>query len=85
MLLGKFEMLFEGRVGSKGELFPPKKVREILGLKPGVKVVYRVENGRLIVEPIPSLEDVLKEPKPVKISVKEFYRFRREFSKRLES
>jgi len=37
------------------------------------------------VEPIPSLEDVLKEPKPVKISVKEFYRFRREFSKRLES
>jgi len=77
-------LIIEGRVGSKGELFPPKKLREKLGLKPGMKVIYRVENGKLIVEPIPNLEDILKEPKPIKIRSKDFYEFRRELSRGLE-
>ncbi len=77
-------MAVEGRVGSKGELFPPKEIRELLGLKPHTRVLYRVEDGKLIVEPIPSLEEVLKEPKPVKISIEEFHRFRKELSKRIE-
>jgi len=75
----------EGRVGSKGELFPPKEIRERLGLRPHTKVIYRVEGGRLIVEPIPSLEDVVKEKPHVKVTLEEFYRFRRELSKRLEA
>jgi len=54
----------ESRVGSKGELFPPKEVREKLGLKLHSKVIYKVEDGRLIVEPVPSLEEVLSEPQP---------------------
>jgi len=74
----------EGRVGSKGELFPPKELREKIGLKPHMKVIYRVQDGKLIVEPIPSIEDVLKEPKPVKIGVEEFYKFRKELSKSAE-
>ncbi len=77
-------MSIEGRVGSKGELFPPKELREKIGLKPHMKVIYRVQDGKLIVEPIPSIEDVLKEPKPVKISVEEFYKFRKELSKSAE-
>ena len=77
-------MGIEGRVGSKGELFPPKELREKIGLKPHMKVIYRVQDGKLIVEPIPSIEDVLKEPKPVKISVEEFYKFRKELSKSAE-
>ena len=77
-------MRIEGRVGSKGELFPPKELREKIGLKPHMKVIYRVQDGKLIVEPIPSIEDVLKEPKPVKISVEEFYKFRKELSKSAE-
>ena len=76
-----FRLTVEGRVGSKGELFPPKEVREKLGLKPRMKVIYRVKDGKLIVEPIPSIEEVLKEPKPIHIKVKEFYEFRREISK----
>jgi len=75
----------EGRVGSKGELFPPKEVREKLGLKPHMKVIYRVENGRLIVEPIPTLEDVLEKPPEVEISLEDFHRFRKELSKEAES
>ena len=46
--------------------------------------MYRVQDGKLIVEPIPSIEDVLEEAKPVKISVEEFYRFRKELSRKLE-
>ena len=78
-------MSVEGRVGSKGELFPPKEVREKLGLKPHMKVIYRVENGRLIVEPIPTLEDVLEKPPEIEISLEDFHRFRKELSKEAES
>jgi AbrB family looped-hinge helix DNA binding protein len=75
----------ESRVGSKGELFPPKEIREKLGLKPHTKVIYKIEGGRLIVEPIPNIEDVLKEIKTVKITLEEFHKFRKEISRRIES
>lgn len=74
----------EGKVGSKGELFPPKKIREKLGLNPHTRVIYRVEDGRLIVEPIPSLEDVLRERAEVEITLEDFHKFRKELSKRVE-
>jgi len=75
----------ESRVGSKGELFPPKEIREKLGLKPHTKVIYKIEGGRLIVEPIPNIEDVLKEIKTVKITLEEFHKFRKEISRHIES
>lgn len=73
------------RVGSKGELFPPKEIREKLGLRAHVKVIYKIEEGRLLVEPVPNLEDVLKEPPSVEVTLEEFQRFRRELSKKAES
>ncbi|NHV99206.1 MAG: AbrB/MazE/SpoVT family DNA-binding domain-containing protein [Thaumarchaeota archaeon] len=75
----------ESRVGSKGELFLPKKIREELGLHPHTKVIYRVEGNRLVVEPIPSLEEVLKKQPSVEITLEEFHEFRRELSRRAES
>ncbi len=77
--------MYKSRVGSKGELFPPKKLRKKLGLEPRRRVVYRIEKGRLIVEPIPSLEEVLSEPPAVKVSIEEFHDFRRELSRRAEA
>lgn len=77
--------MYKSRVGSKGELFPPKELREKLGLEPQGRVVYRIEKGRLIVEPIPSLEEVLSEPPVVKVSVEEFRGFRKELSRRAEA
>jgi len=71
-------------VGSKGELFPPKDVREKLGLRPHTKVIFKVEGGRLVVEPIPSLEEVLEEPSPVEITLEEFHDLRREISRKAE-
>ena len=75
----------ESRVGSKGELFPPKEIREKLGLKPFTKVIYKIEDGRLVVEPVPSLEEVLKDPPALEITIDEFLSFRRDLSKRAES
>ena len=75
----------EIRGGSKGELFPPKEIRERLGLRPRTKVIYKVVDGRLLVEPVPSLEEVLKEPPLVEITLEEFHGFRRELSRKAES
>jgi len=75
----------KSRVGSKGELFPPKEIREKLGLRAHVKVIYKIEEGRLVVEPVPNLEDVLKEPPSVEITLEEFHGFRKELSRKAES
>jgi bifunctional DNA-binding transcriptional regulator/antitoxin component of YhaV-PrlF toxin-antitoxin module len=74
----------EGRVGSKGELFPSKEIREKLGLIPHTRVIYRVENGKLIVEPVHSVEDMIDLPPEVEITQEELDADRRELSRRLE-
>jgi bifunctional DNA-binding transcriptional regulator/antitoxin component of YhaV-PrlF toxin-antitoxin module len=75
----------ESRVGSKGELFPPKEIREKLGLHPHMRVIYRIQDGTLLVEPIKSLQDILKEPPTMEITLEEFHSFRKDLSKKVES
>jgi len=75
----------KSRVGSKGELFPPKEIRRRLGLKPHVKIIYKIEDGRLLVEPVPSLEEILKEPSLVEVTQEKCREFRRELSRKAES
>ena len=75
----------KGKVGSKGEIFPPKEIREKLGLRPGTVIDIKVEDDRLIVRPVPKVKDLLKEPSQVEITLEEFHKFRRELSKRAES
>jgi bifunctional DNA-binding transcriptional regulator/antitoxin component of YhaV-PrlF toxin-antitoxin module len=75
----------KSRVGSKGELFPPKEIREKLGLRAHARVIYKIEDGRLVVESIPSLEEVLKEPPSVEIVLEDFYKHRKELSRKAES
>jgi AbrB family looped-hinge helix DNA binding protein len=75
----------ESRVGSKGELFPPKKIREKLGLKACTKVIFKMESGRLIVEPVPTIKEVLKEGTPVEITLEEFHKQRKELSRLAEA
>ena len=55
-----------GRVGAKGELIPLRKQRDEAGLRPRGDV--RTEEGRLVVEPLPALKDVLREPPEVVIA-----------------
>ena len=73
-------MSVKGVVGKKGELFPPKGIRELIGLKSGGKVIYRVEQSKLIVEPVPDLVTALKLPKFAKTTVKEFEKERKELA-----
>jgi bifunctional DNA-binding transcriptional regulator/antitoxin component of YhaV-PrlF toxin-antitoxin module len=68
----------------QGELFPSREIREKVGLKPHTRVAYTVEDGRLIVEPLPSLTDLLAEPPEVEISLKDLHRDRRKLSKEIE-
>lgn len=75
----------KSRVGSKGELFPPKEIREKLGLHAHTKVIYKIEDGRLVVEPVPSLEEVINETPSVEITLDEFQKHRKELSQKAES
>lgn len=75
----------EGRVGSKGELFPPKELRKKVGLDANSRVRYTVEDGRLVVESIPDLDQLMSQRPQVEISLAEFKRFRRELSRKSEA
>ena len=75
----------EGKVGSKGELFPSKKIRMAAGLKKNQKVKYSVVQGRLIVEKIPDPIELLSQPPKVTIAWDEFKEDRFSLSKELES
>ncbi len=61
-----------GRVGQKGELFPPKEVREEAGLKTGDNVVYKADHGRIEVVRIPGLREAFSLKKIAKITFEEF-------------
>lgn len=63
---------FIGKVGSKGELYPPKKIRKLIGFEPETKVEFMVTpNGELLVKKIESTEDILKMDPIAKVKVNE--------------
>lgn len=74
----------EGKVGSKGELFPSKRIREALGLLKDQRVKYSVINGRLIVERIPDPVELFSRPAKVTMTIEELKNDRRQLSKELE-
>ena len=73
-------MSTKGIVGKKGELFPPKEMRDMVGLKSGGEVIYRIEKSKLIVEPVQDILTAIKLPKFAKTTVKEFEKERRELA-----
>jgi bifunctional DNA-binding transcriptional regulator/antitoxin component of YhaV-PrlF toxin-antitoxin module len=75
--------MITGKVGSKGELFPPKSIREQMGLKKGQKVVYRVLNGRMIVEKYLELDEILAKSPKIEISFDEIKKDRKELSEEI--
>ncbi len=60
-----------GRVGQKGELFPPKEVREEAGLKPGDRMLYKADHGRIEVVKIPGIREAFSRRKTAKITFEE--------------
>jgi len=67
---------FRGQVCVKGALFPPREVRDAVGLKPGGTVEYRVEGGRLVVVPVQTLPEVFARRRSVTITREEVRRVR---------
>ena len=57
-------------VGKRGEIYTDEKLRKAAGIKKGGRVRATVTKGRLIIEALPSLEDLFKGPM-VTISAKE--------------
>ena len=74
----------ESVVGSKEEIYPPKAVRRALGLKPGMKVRFRVEGHRLVVEPIPTVRELMEMEPMTTVTLEELKEDRKELSRRLE-
>lgn len=56
------------KIGSKGEIFPPKEVREFLGFNKDQSIIMKVYSNRVIIQRIDSLEEILSKPTDVKIS-----------------
>ena len=69
-------------VGSKGELFPPKKVREKAGFKPGDEIIFEASEGVIVVKKRISLREALRLPKYVEMAPEEWERESREENKK---
>jgi len=52
----------ESKVGKKGEILPKKPLREYSGINPGDKVFIEAHPGRLIINKIFSVEELLDMP-----------------------
>ena len=49
------------KVGKKGEIYTSKEIREEVGIRPGGYVKAVVKDGKLIIEGLPTIEDLLDE------------------------
>ena len=48
-------------VGKRGEIYTDERLRKAAGIKKGGRVRATATKGRLVIEPLPSLEDLLKD------------------------
>ncbi len=65
-------LILEVRVGRRRTIVIPKPVAEILGIDEGSRLELRVEDGRIVLEPIPdAVELSLRGEKVAKISLEE--------------
>ena len=73
----------KGRVGKKGEIYIPKKIRESVGLIPGDEIEVDVDEGKLVIRKKPSALDLLKQRPLATIKVEEMREIRKRLSERL--
>ena len=73
------------KVGSKGEIFPPKEIREKLGFKPNQPILLSIHQDQLIVRKIHSIEEILNVPPKTKISYHAWKQFKEELTEKYES
>jgi AbrB family looped-hinge helix DNA binding protein len=59
------------KVGKKGEIYVTKELRKKVGIVEDSFVKVLVKDGRLIIEPIPRIEDLIKEKKIIELTSQE--------------
>jgi len=72
------------KIGSKGEIFTPKKIRKKLGLEPNQSILMTVHQDKLIIRKLHSIEDILNTPSKVKISYHAWKQFKEQLSEEYE-
>ena len=71
------------KVGSKGEIFPPKEIREYLGLSSDQIIILSVVNEKLIIRKVFSYQEILNRPAKVKISREAWKQLKKEGNEEL--
>ena len=74
-----------GKIGKKGEIYIPKRVRELVNLNPGDEVLVEVRGEELIIRKKESVIDVLMEEAVSKVSVEELREIREKLSELLRA
>lgn len=72
------------KIGSKGEIFPPKKIREKLGLTPNQPILMTVHRDKLIIRKLHSVDNILSTPSKVKISYHAWKQFKEDLTEEIE-
>ncbi|RLI82227.1 AbrB/MazE/SpoVT family DNA-binding domain-containing protein [Archaeoglobales archaeon] len=72
-----------GKVGKKGEIYIPKKIRELAGLMPGDEVEVEVAGDKLMIRKRPTALDLLKREAVAEVKVEEMREIRDSLSERL--
>jgi len=72
------------KIGSKGEIFPPKKIREKLGLTPNQPILMTVHRDKLIIRKLHSIDTILSTPSKAKISYHAWKQFKKELTEEIE-
>ncbi len=73
------------KIGSKGEIFPPKVIRERLGFEPNQPILLFVHQDQLIIRKIYSIEEILNVPPKTKISYHALKQFKEDLIEDYES
>jgi AbrB family looped-hinge helix DNA binding protein len=73
-----------GKVGKKGEIYVPKKVRNQINLNPGDEVLVEVRDEELIIRKKESIVDILMDEAVTKVSVDEMRSVREKVCRMLE-
>ena len=79
-----YEQEFVVKVGSKGEIFPPKQIREQLEFTQGQPLIIRVEGDTLIIRKLHSAEEILQKKPKIKISHHAMKKMRSELNSAFE-
>ena len=73
------------KIGSKGEIFPPKAIREKLGFEPDQPILLFIHEDQLIVRKLHSIEELLNSPPKTRISYHAWKQFKEKLLEEYES